>query len=120
MANHNDLGNYGEEKAVQYLIDQGYKILARNWRFRSAELDIIALKDNTLSIVEVKTRSSVYFGEPQLFINKKKKERIIEATQAYIEKNEIDLEVQFDIIAIVWTKNKINIHHILSAFSIFG
>ncbi len=57
MAFHNDLGKKGERIAVDYLIKNGYKILERNWRYLKAEIDIIAKKDNTLAIVEVKTRS---------------------------------------------------------------
>lgn len=72
MAKHNELGKEGEKRAVQYLQDDGYEILDINWTFQKAEIDIIAQKDNYLVIVEVKTRSSLDFGDPQDFVNQKK------------------------------------------------
>ena len=62
MAEHNELGKLGEELAVDFLIEKGYDILETNWTFQKAEVDIIALKENILAVVEVKTRSSVDFG----------------------------------------------------------
>ena len=72
MAEHNELGKKGEELAVKYLQEDGYEILDRNWTFQKAEIDIIAQKDNYLAIVEVKTRSSLDFGDPQDFVKPKK------------------------------------------------
>ena len=68
MAEHNELGKKGEELAVEYLRENGYKILDRNWVFQKAEIDIIAQKDNFLAVIEVKTRSSTDFGLPQDFV----------------------------------------------------
>ena len=65
MAIHNELGKKGEQLAVDFLQKKGYTILDRNWRFKKAEVDIIAQKEQILAIVEVKTRSSNYFGNPQ-------------------------------------------------------
>ena len=72
MAEHNDLGNKGEEIAIAYLQDKNYTILEKNWRFKKAEVDIIALKEVVLAVIEVKTRTSNYFGNPEEFVNKKK------------------------------------------------
>jgi len=68
MASHNDLGKKGEQLAAEFLISKGYKIVARNFRFQKAEVDIIARKNNVLAIIEVKTRSSSNFGDPQEFV----------------------------------------------------
>ena len=65
MAKHYDLGKKGEEIAANYLAEKGYKIIARNWRFGKDEIDIIAEHDNFLVIIEVKTRSSSDYGEPE-------------------------------------------------------
>ena len=73
MAQHNDLGKKGEQLAIDYLVKKGYTILDKNWRFQKAEVDIIAQKEETLAVVEVKTRSSIDFGSPQDFVNPKKK-----------------------------------------------
>ena len=72
MAQHNELGKFGEEMAVEYLQKNGYEILETNWTFQKAEIDIIAQKENILAIVEVKTRSSIDFGLPQDFVKPKK------------------------------------------------
>ena len=58
MAHHNELGKKGEDMAVAYLMRHGYQILARNFRFEKAEVDILAQKDNILAAIEVKTRAS--------------------------------------------------------------
>jgi putative endonuclease len=72
MAEHNELGKLGEQKAVKFLQDKGYTILETNWTFQKAEIDILAQKEDTLAVVEVKTRSSLEFGLPQDFVNPKK------------------------------------------------
>ena len=72
MAIHNDLGKKGEALAVEFLQKNNYQILELNWRFKKAEIDVIAKKNDVLAVVEVKTRSSNYFGNPQDFVNPKK------------------------------------------------
>jgi putative endonuclease len=61
MAAHNELGKKGEQLAIDFLIKNEYKILEKNYRYLKAEVDIIAQKENTLVVVEVKTRSTDYF-----------------------------------------------------------
>lgn len=117
MATHNDLGNEGEELAVGHLVQNGWKILERNWRFGREEIDIIAQKEEVLSIVEVKTRFSNFLGEPYEAVSKSKQKSIIRAANHFVEKNDLDLEVQFDIISIVLNKNQQKITHIEEAFS---
>ncbi|MEN8187811.1 MAG: YraN family protein, partial [Bacteroidota bacterium] len=73
MAQHNELGKKGEDLAVEFLIKNGFEILDRNWRFKKAEIDIIAQKDDLLVMAEVKTRSTDFFGDPQEFIKPKQK-----------------------------------------------
>ena len=64
MAAHNELGKWGEEKAAQYLIKKGYQILKRDWKTRHRDLDIVALDEDELVIVEVKTRRNQLFTKP--------------------------------------------------------
>ncbi|MGE5383794.1 MAG: YraN family protein [Omnitrophica WOR_2 bacterium] len=116
MAEHNDLGNKGEELALDYLVDKGYKILETNWRFGKEEIDIIAINSKYLIVVEVKTRSTTYFGEPSDFVTKNKQRLLIKATQAYIERYRIEQEARFDIISIVITSTKTDITHLEDAF----
>ena len=68
MAQHNELGKKGEQLAVDYLLKNGYNIMERNYRFDKAEVDLIAQKDTVLAIIEVKTRSTTDFGNPQDFV----------------------------------------------------
>ena len=120
MAEHNELGKKGEELAVEYLRENGYKILDRNWTFQKAEIDIIAQKDHFLAVIEVKTRSSTDFGLPQDFVNQKKIQLLVKAVNAYINYREKDfeenLEIRFDIIAIQKTGETFAIEHLTDAF----
>lgn len=117
MADHNDLGKKGEQLAVQFLVKKNWKILHTNWRFGKDEIDIIALQEDTVSFIEVKTRHNSFFGEPHQFVSIAKQKRIIKAAQYYIEKEQIEHEVRFDIIGIILNKNEQKIEHIEDAFS---
>ena len=116
MAQHNELGKKGEQLAIDYLVEKGYTILDKNWRFQKAEIDIIAQKENTLAVVEVKTRSSDYFGNPQDFVNPKKIQLSVSAINEYVISKDLDVDVRFDIIAIVLSSKTPSIDHIENAF----
>lgn len=118
MAVHNDLGKTGEEEAVQLLLEKGYTILHRNWYSGKKELDIVATdKENeTLIVVEVKTRKNIDFGHPEEAINTKKIRRIVASTDAYVRKFNIDLPIRFDIITITGEAPFFTIEHIEDAF----
>ena len=116
MATHNELGEKGEKFAVKYLQDNGYEILERNYRFLKAEVDIIAKKQDVLIVVEVKTRSTNYFGNPEDFINSKKIKLLVAAIDNYIIEKDLDIEVQFDIIALIKEKDGFKIEHFINAF----
>ncbi|NHN25693.1 endonuclease [Flavobacterium jejuense] len=119
MAEHNELGKIGEEKAVVFLQEKGYEILETNWTFDKAEVDIIAQKGIILAVVEVKTRSSIDFGLPQDFVKPKKIQLLLKAINEYVILNDLDVEVRFDIIAIHKEKSKFVIEHIEEAFYYF-
>lgn len=116
MADHNDLGKLGEEMAVEVLQKNGYEILETNWVFQKAEVDIIAKKENTLAIIEVKTRSSLDFGLPQDFVKPKKIQLLVKAVNEYVISNNLDVEVRFDIIAIHKEGRTFAIEHLIDAF----
>jgi len=116
MAHHNELGKKGEQLAVKFLVQHGYSIAEQNYRFDKAEVDIIAKKDNVLAIIEVKTRSSLDFGNPQDFVKPKQIQRLVKAVNEYITSNELDVEVRFDIIAINKQGKGFNIEHLENAF----
>ena len=116
MAQHNQLGKKGEELAVDFLLKKGYEIIERNYRFDKAEVDIIAKKGETLAIIEVKTRSTSDFGDPQDFLKPKQIQRIVKAVDEYVLVNKLDVEVQFDIIGIVKESKGFSIEHLENAF----
>lgn len=116
MADHNDLGKKGEQLATEFLLKKGYIILEKNYRYLKAEVDIIAQKDGTLAAIEVKTRTSNYFGNPEEFVNPKKIKLLLSAIDYYVVERDLDVEVRFDIIAIITNKNKTTIEHLEDAF----
>ncbi|GGI56456.1 YraN family protein [Winogradskyella haliclonae] len=116
MAQHNELGKKGEQLAVDFLIENNYDIVAQNYRFEKAEVDIIAQKDDILAVVEVKTRSTTDFGNPQDFVKPKQIKNLVKAVDEYVSVNDLDVEVRFDIIAIVKEKGAFKIEHLENAF----
>jgi putative endonuclease len=119
MAEHNELGKLGEELAVAHLQKNGYSILETNWTFQKAEIDILAQKENTLAVIEVKTRSSLEFGLPQDFVTRKKIQLLVKAVDAYVIGKDLDIDVRFDIIAIHKEGKSFVIEHLTDAFFYF-
>jgi putative endonuclease len=109
-------GISGERMAVDYLISKGYRILAQNFRYLKGEVDIIVQKDNCLAAVEVKTRSSISFGTPEEFLKPAQIQRIIKTVDHFVMSKNLDVQVRFDIIAIVVSKKESQIEHIENAF----
>lgn len=116
MAQHNKLGKKGEQLAVDFLLKHNYIILERNYYFEKAEVDIIAQKAGTLVAVEVKTRSTADFGNPQDFIKPKQIQNLVKAINAYVITKDLDVEVRFDVIAIIKKSNTYKIEHLEDAF----
>jgi len=115
--NHNrNIGIKGEELASGYLLDRGYTILERNWRYRHKEIDIVARLGDCLVIVEVKTRTSNAFGDPVASITLRKQAFLIEAAEAYLYIKGLDMDVRFDIIVIQTSKGGSRFEHIPDAF----
>ena len=117
MSESYNLGIKGEELAAKFLIDNQFTVLKRNWHYHHKEVDIIAQKDGMLIFVEVKTRKTNYFGEPYESVIQQKQDFLIEAANGYLEDNDLDKEVRFDVISIVLSKkNPPEIFHIPDAF----
>ena len=93
-------GNKGEELAADYLTAHGFKIIERNWRFRYAEVDIIAAKNDRLHFFEIKTRTSDKFGKPEESMSHKKMRMLKTAAEEYQYKHMQWKYVQFDVLAI--------------------
>lgn len=112
--NKRKTGKEKEDKAVEYLKEKGYTILERNFYTRFGELDIVAYKDDTVIIVEVRSLSTENFGMPQESINLTKINKILKTAEIYLYKNNLmDKNVRFDVISIYKDK----IFHIENAFN---
>ena len=100
MAQHNELGKWGENMAAQYLIDKGYAIRHRDWKSGRRDIDIVAVTPDgsTLAFVEGKIRS------------------LTMAASAYIARYALDLDLRFDIITVVGEGATAEIDHIEGAF----
>jgi len=116
MAEHNDLGKRGEDTATCYLQKEGYTIISRNWLYEKYEIDIIARNEEFIVFVEVKTRSSAYWGNPEEAVSRGKIKRIVEAADFYMKENDIGLPARFDVIAAIWNGRSFEIEHIDDAF----
>jgi putative endonuclease len=116
MDNKQHFGRRGEDLAVEFLIEEGYDILERNWHFRHNEVDIIARHSDQLVIVEVKTRSGNSWGEPSTAVDFRKQRYLIFAAERYLFSHHIDLEVRFDIISIIIDQGRTVLEHIKEAF----
>jgi putative endonuclease len=117
MAEHNDTGRWGEELAFFHLREKGLEILEQNWRFSRAEVDIIARDAaGILIFVEVKTRTSDYFGRPEDFVSQRKEDFLARAASSYMEKIGHHGEVRFDIVSILKTPEGTEIQHFEDAF----
>ncbi len=116
MAQHNELGKLGEELAVDFLKNNGYTILETNWTFQKAEIDIIAQINDTLAIIEVKTRSTIEFGLPQEAVTAKKIKLLTKAIDNYVVEKDLDFNVRFDIISIHKEAKSFVIEHLTDAF----
>lgn len=107
MAIHNELGKNGESLAVDFLKGKGYTILCQNWRHKQYEIDIIATKGKKLHFVEVKTRSSDFYGHPEDSVTKKKFRFLKNAADEYLFLNPGHKWIQYDIVSITFQKNGI-------------
>ena len=94
------IGNTGENLAADFLQKNGYEIVARNYRYKHAEIDLIAKQNNVLVFVEVKTRSLTSFGEPEAFVDAKKAAKIFEGAEQYTYQNNWNGNIRFDIVSV--------------------
>ena len=106
------LGKRGENRAVRYLKKSGYKILERGYKNPFGEVDIIASKGEVIAFIEVKTRLNENYGAPSEAVDRKRRDKYIQASKYYFSGRQIDFTVRFDIIEIL--RDELN--HIENAF----
>jgi putative endonuclease len=113
-------GDTGEKLAVEFLKNKGFDIVGINLRAGRAEFDIVARDKDTLVFVEVKTRNTAFFGNPEDFVTEKKQQTLSNGAARYIEKNNLSGEIRFDIVAVILNNSKAEIVHFEDAFWIRG
>lgn len=116
MVSTREIGEIAEGLAQQYLAKLGYKIKETNWHHGHLEIDIIAQDGNELVIVEVKARSGIRYEHPSEAVTNGKIKRIVEAADAYIIENDIELETRFDVITVIFLKQAHELEHFKDAF----
>lgn len=120
MAEHNELGKWGEDLAAKYLVSHGYYIRDRDWKSGKRDLDIVALNEaqNLLVFVEVKTRKDDNLANPEAAVDQKKILNLGRAANDYICQFALDYEVRFDIITVIGTNEAdAKIDHFEDAFN---
>lgn len=117
MSKSFDFGREAESFAVNYFLNQGFKILATNYFFQKAEIDLILEKDQLLIVVEIKARSYNPLVKPELAVNIKKKKLLLKAINQFIYVNNIDADVRFDILALEKKGSEWLINHFVDAFN---
>lgn len=100
MSSKAETGRAGEQLAASHFIKLGFEVVERNFRSRRAEIDLIVKRDNWLIFVEVKTRSSSDYGEPEAFVDRKQTRNIFDAAEDYIYSRNWLGHIRFDIISV--------------------
>lgn len=120
MNRQKTLGKFGEDCAAKFLEEHGYTIVARNFRIRSAEIDIIAQIDGVIVFVEVKARSNIRHGLPSEAVTLRKQKKIIEAAGVFLQdENFCDCACRFDVVEIFLDGQRVEeINHIENAFEV--
>jgi len=122
MGNNKILGASGENTACEYLSECGYRVIERNFSCKVGEIDIIAIQDDSIVFIEVKTRSSEEYGLPSEAVSRKKQGRIIKTALYYLQSNKLfDYMCRFDVIEVVIDEeNNYRINLIKDAFQYSG
>ncbi len=103
MAAHNEFGKAGEQMAVEWLEQRGFRLISRNWKSGRFELDIVASHGEVLHFIEVKSRHDDQFGKPEDWVNWKKGNHLLTAGEAFQNKYPEWVQVQYDILSILLT-----------------
>ena len=110
------IGESMEQEAINYLESNGFYVMARNYRFKRTEIDIIAKKDDFIVFIEVKYRKNNKFGHPENFVSDSQIERIRIATEEFILQRNYCRKIRFDIISVTLQNSKVQIDHFEDAF----
>ena len=114
-----ETGRLGEDLAVEYLKRRGYRIVERNYRCSLGEIDIVALQGDVVVFIEVKTRRSERFGDPQQSVTQQKQKRISRISLEYLQKKRLyPCNARFDVVAVRMHGGNAGIELIQNAFDL--
>ena len=105
MAQHIETGRTGESLASEWLVRHGFTIIVRNWRHHRYEVDIIAGRTSILHFIEVKTRRSLTFGNPEESVSRKKLDHVMQGSAGWLHLWPAYRRVQYDVLAITLQQN---------------
>ena len=119
------LGALGERIAERWLRRDGWQVVDRRWRSGHRDLDLVAIRDNVVAFVEVKTRRSSWSGEPVEAVNWRKQRELTRSAQTWIDRRGLmiapaEAVYRFDVVGIVATRDRVGVRHIASAFPAFS
>ena len=120
-SNNKSIGDLGEEIAAKYLIEMGYKILDKNFRYKTGEIDLIGKDDEYITFIEVKARTSSYFGFPCEAVTYLKQQKIYRTAEIYIlQKKLFKFNFRFDVVEVFLSdmKNDYRVKLIKNAFQV--
>ena len=111
-----ELGEFGEDYALNYLLKKGFRLIEKNYRFKRNEVDLICKDKDKFVFIEVKTRKTAEIGEPWKAVTKSKQKQIIKCANHFLIENNIEQESRFDIVSIVHNSYGTRLEHIDDAF----
>lgn len=118
MYERHETGKKGEDLATQYLINNNYEIIERNFESRQGEIDIIAKDKNEIVFIEVKARTNQMYGKPKEAVDTKKKKHIYKTAEYYVFIHQLEnAPIRFDVIEVYKTKGMYKINHIKQAIT---
>lgn len=118
MYQRHEIGKIGEDLVTKYLEQNGYKIIERNFECRQGEIDIIALDNNEIVFIEVKTRTNENYGKPKEAVDEIKKKHIYKSAEIYVYVNHLENKpIRIDVIEVYKKQEKFIIHHIKQAIT---
>ena len=119
MLYNKTLGFLGEQKALEFLLSQGYLLLHRNWKQgRGGEIDLVMQQKNHLIFVEVKTRARTIFLPAEMAVSQTQQKKLIQMAQAYMHTfAHLHFEARFDVLGVTFLSEKeAHITHVPEAF----
>ena len=119
-ASRQQLGRHSEALAAAFLSEHGYRLIARNVRYRAGELDLIAWDGPVLCFIEVRATSSEAWGGPLASVTAQKRRRILQAARGYLSHYPLPEEIRFDVVAVAWEAGRPAIELIRGAFDAEG